>query len=50
MLDDHTVDVVIMGEFNLLIFLEENKSYLNKLRYQIKLNTNIAHHILINKN
>lgn len=24
--------------------------YLSKLRYQVKLNTNIAHHILINKN
>ncbi|CAD8132526.1 unnamed protein product [Paramecium pentaurelia] len=50
MLNEQIVDVVIMSEFNLLIFLEQHKMYLSKLRYQVKLNTNIAHHILINKN
>ncbi|CAD8054798.1 unnamed protein product [Paramecium sonneborni] len=50
MLNDQFVDVVIMSEFNLLIFLEQHKIFLSKLRYQVKLNTNIAHHILINKN
>ncbi|TNV72840.1 hypothetical protein FGO68_gene11584 [Halteria grandinella] len=50
LLKGQDVDVVIINEFALLKLLQQNKQFLNKLRYQVNLNTNIAHHILINNN